>query len=278
MTVLTRLFLSILSHKTFSRIYGKIVRLRYPRFIIKRLIAHFQKSYNIDMTEYMGKPEDYKSLCDFFIRPLDPSKRKLAPTPNTIVSPADGKLTDVELIYSDQATQVKGKTYSISEMIGEKIDFSEGWYVAVIYLSPSNYHRYHYPVTGKITRYLHTGPRLYPVNHLGLNFVDRLFVRNERIVSEIEVTHNNDKFTLYAVAVGATFVGTIVMEYINGKPESDTWVPVNLDVNQLEEMGRFEMGSTIVFVIPKKHAGFIEEKKGLPVRVGDPIFELCKAC
>jgi len=274
MKLLTRLFLSIISHKTCSRIYGKIVRLKRPRFIIKRLIRLFQKSYQIDMFEYIGQPEDYKSLCDFFIRPLDPSKRKLVPVPNTIVSPADGKLTDVELIYSDQATQVKGKTYSISEMIGEKIDFSEGWYVAVIYLSPSNYHRYHYPVTGKVTRYLHTGPRLYPVNHMGLNFVDRLFVRNERIVSEIEITQGQDKFKMYSVAVGATFVGTVIMEYINGKPETGKWTQVNLDVKQVEEMGRFEMGSTFVFVIPKKYAEFIKERKGLPLRVGDPIFNL----
>jgi phosphatidylserine decarboxylase len=274
MKTIVKLFLSILSIRVFSRMYGRIVRLRRPRFIIKRLIKLFHKTYEIDMNEYEGEVGDYKSLCDFFTRRLDPRKRPLIPVENAIVSPVDGKMTEIETIFSDQATQVKGKTYSITQLIGETIDFSEGWHVAVIYLSPSNYHRYHYPIAGNISRYLHTGSRLYPVNHWGLNLIDRLFIRNERIVTEIETQQNGAITRSYIVAVGATFVGSIKMEFIAEQKKRGQWIPINKTVKQLEEKGRFEKGSTIVMVVPKKMAEPIPDKKGQTVRVGDPLLKL----
>lgn len=221
------------------------------------------------MTEYQGDTDDYKSLSEFFIRSLDPAKRTLKKDETAIVSPADGVLTEVETIYQDQAFQVKGKSYSVSQFINEELDFSQGWHVAVIYLSPSNYHRYHYPISGKITRYMHTGGRLFPVNQMGLNCINRLFVKNERIVTEFETNGNR----LYAVPVGATFVGSIKMEFIEGKSKSKhKWTAVDRDVTQLDEMGRFEMGSTIILVLPKKMAHPIDAVKGKPVRAGEPIF------
>lgn len=274
MNILLSIALAIISLPFLSRIWGRIHKMKHPRFLVKRIIKLFHKNYQINMEEYEGEVEDYNSLCSFFTRRLDPTKRPLKPVENVIVSPADGRLTEVQTIYTDEATQVKGKTYRVSEMIGENIDFSKGWHVAVIYLSPSNYHRYHYPLTGKITRYLHTGARLYPVNNVGLNMIDRLFVQNERIVTEIRIQDDDRTQSCYIVAVGATFVGSIKMEFITERKKRHQWIPVNLDVRQLDEMGRFEIGSTIVMVIPKEFAEPIEGKRGESVNVGDPIFSL----
>jgi phosphatidylserine decarboxylase len=262
-----RLSLQILSIRAFSRIYGRITRMRHPRFIIRRLIEVFRDSYNITMNDYIGQTEDYKSLCDFFIRPLDPAKRPLVPVQGAVVSPADGILTEIETVYEDKAQQIKGSTYSVTQLVGENLDFTEGWHVATIYLAPSNYHRYHYPYTGTIKRYLHTGRRLYPVNKMGLKNVSRLFVRNERIVVEMDV----NGMSCYAVAVGATFVGSIKMEFIQDRKKRHQWHPVDQNVSQLQEMGRFEMGSTIVLVLPKKIGNPVPETVGKPVRVGQSI-------
>ncbi|MCP5052678.1 MAG: phosphatidylserine decarboxylase [bacterium] len=281
MKLFFKLVLPIISLRPISRMWGRIVRLRRPRFLVKRAILRYKKHYGIDMDEYMGEPGDYKSLCDFFVRKLDPEKRRLTVDENAIVSPADGRLSLVETIYEDKAMQVKGKTYPVSQLIGESVDFSKGWHVATIYLAPANYHRYHYPLSGKVTRYLHTGARLYPVNDVGLNFVDRLFVRNERIVMELFPNQNNNEMPCYIVPVGATFVGSIKMEFIEGvappapgkKPKRHQWTAVDKEVKQLEEMGRFEMGSTIVMVIPKTLAEPVESAVGKPVRVGQAIFK-----
>ena len=235
------------------------------------------------MNDYQGDVDDYSSLSDFFIRRLDPEKRPLVPDKGVIVSPADGKLTEIETIFQDRAAQlkVKGKYYSISELLNEKIDFSAGWHVATIYLAPCNYHRYHYPLAGKIKRYFHTRGRLFPVNAMGLKNIKRLYVRNERIITEFEVKTNTTAMPYYVVTVGASFVGSIKMEFINvndrQKQERNQWVPANLEVNQLEEMGRFEMGSTIVIVIPKKIAEPIHNVIGQPIKVGQPIFNF-SAC
>ncbi len=80
----------------------------------------------------------------------------------------------------------------------------------------------------------------------------------------------------YIVAVGATFVGSIQMEFIPGQKKKvrDRWETVNLDIRQLEEMCRFEMGSTIVLVLPRKMAEPDENVKGKPVRVGQAIFKM----
>jgi len=266
------LLLPLISLPVFSRLWGRIVRLRHPRFLVKRVIKRYQRAYNISMDEYEGKVEDYRSLADFFTRRLDPGKRPLVPQENAVVSPADGILTEVETIYSDQATQVKGKTYKISQLLHETIDFSLGWHVAVIYLAPSNYHRYHYPISGNIERYFHSSGRLYPVNRLGVNRVNRLFVRNERIITEIV----NRQMSCYMAAIGASFVGGIKMEFIPGslRKKRDQWVPMNREVQQLEEMGRFEMGSTIVLVIPASMAEPMHKIIGQPIKVGQPIFKM----
>jgi phosphatidylserine decarboxylase len=180
-------------------------------------------------------------------------------------------LTSIETIFSDQATQVKGKTYKISQLLQETIDFSMGWHVAVIYLAPSNYHRYHYPITGNIKRYFHCKGRLFPVNQVGINQVKNLFVRNERIVTQME----NPQTCCYIIAIGASFVGSIKMEFIADslRKAREQWVPVNREGRQLDEMGRFEMGSTIVLVIPQEMAKPLDNVIGQPVRVGQPIFK-----
>lgn len=274
MKILLKTALSVISLRVFSRLYGRLVRMRHPRFLIKPLIRLFKESYSIDMDNYKGEIDDYRSLSDFFVRPLDPEKRRLNSDENAIVSPADGKLTDIQTIHSDSAAQVKGKTYSVSQMTGCALDFSSGWHVAVVYLSPSNYHRFHYPVSGTVTRYLHTGPRLYPVNDIGLNHVDRLFIQNERIVTEMKV----GQYTCYFIAVGATFVGSIKMEFIddnkNNRKRRHRWIDVNRAVQQVQEMGRFEMGSTIVMVVPKQMAAPIPSSAGQTIETGQSIFRL----
>jgi len=272
MKKLAPLFLSLLSLPGFSRVWGRITRLRQPRFLVKRVIEWYRRKYGIDMTEYEGEPGDYPCLVDFFTRKLDPGKRPLVPDESALVSPADGILSGMETIFADRTAQIKGKYYPISGLLKEDIDFSQGWHVATIYLSPANYHRCHYPLSGNISRYFHTGGRLFPVNHLGLNHIDALFVRNERIITEIV----KNGMSCYVVAVGAMFVGSIRMEFIPGQKKKirDRWEPVNLDIRQLEEMGRFEMGSTIVLVLPRKMAEPSENVKGKPVRVGQALFKM----
>ena len=223
------------------------------------------------MAEFQGKPEDYGSLADFFLRPLDSAKRPLALDEQFLFSPADGRLSELELIGSDRCTQVKGWTYPLSLLLAAKIDFSEKWYLATIYLSPGNYHRFHYPLSGRISGCFHAGTRLFPVNDFSVARVKRLYVRNERVVTRFELPGSR----FYLVAVGATFVGNIGMEYLAGPlPAKGVWQPLDIPVRQMAEMGHFAMGSTIILLFPARRVEKVLAEKGKAVRVGDPLFKI----
>lgn len=254
----------------FSRIYGWLMRRKRPRFLVRQLIDLFKTAYRIDMDEYVGSETDYACLADFFIRPLDLEKRPLLPRSDAVVSPADGVLEALETIYEDKCTQVKGEYFAVSELLQETIDFPAGWHVATIYLSPKNYHRFHYPCTGKISGYCHVPGSLFPVNALGMTLVKKLFVRNERIVTRFAV----NGAPLYMAAVGACFVGSIRMRFIDKIRRDKRWKELDLKVDQSAEMGYFAMGSTIILVVPRGLGEPITGLLGQPVKVGDPLFLL----
>jgi phosphatidylserine decarboxylase len=267
----SRLLLSCISLPLFSRLWGKLMRLKHPHWLVKWMISKFKNHYQINMDEFLGFPRDYPSLADFFVRPLDPQKRPLPTNEQFILSPADGKLSEIELIATDCATQVKGKTYPLSRLLAADINFPQGWYMATIYLSPCNYHRYHYPLRGRISGCFHGGSRLFPVNAFSCAQVKQLYIKNERLVTRINLPGGS----LYVVAVGATFVGSIAMTYLpDGLPAKNEWCELDIPVTQMAEMGRFNMGSTIILVLPAALIESVIAEKGKPLRVGDPLFRI----
>jgi phosphatidylserine decarboxylase len=269
--LVSRLMLACISLPLFSRLWGKMMRLRRPRFLTKRMIDCFKNHYQINMDEFQGSSLDYLSLADFFVRPLDPGKRPLPADEKFILSPADGNLSEMELIAMDRATQVKGKTYPLSRLLAAEIDFSQGWYAATIYLSPRNYHRFHCPVSGRISGCFHGGNRLFPVNAFSSARVKQLYIKNERLVTRIELQGSS----MYVVAVGATFVGSIAMAYLpGGCPMKHGWNELDIPITQMAEMGRFNMGSTIIVALPAALVESVVAEKGKPLRVGEPLFKI----
>jgi len=265
-----RFILNILSFRFFSRLYGKIVRIKKPKFIVKRIIRFFAKKYDISMQDYVGEIEDYNSLFDFFIRKLDLTKRVLKKDESFILSPSDSLLSKIELINENKATQVKGIYYELDKLIGKSLDFNKGYYVFTLYLSPHDYHRFHSPVDANIKSYFHTGVRLFPVNKLGLNNIKSLFIKNERFVFEMEFNKKN----IYFVSVGATFVGSIKFDFISDYKSMNKWVELNHKISQLDELGRFELGSTIILVFEKSIVEKILVKEGEKLKVGTPLVKL----
>ncbi|MFH2107227.1 MAG: archaetidylserine decarboxylase [Chrysiogenia bacterium] len=266
-----RILLTCISLPVLSRLWGKVMRLRRPCFLVRSMIRRFQKHYRIGMDEYQGELADYHSLCEFFLRPLDPAKRLLPLDNECLLVPADGRLSELELLSSDLATQVKGKTYPVSRLLATGIDFSRGWYLATIYLSPSNYHRFHYPLSGRISGCFHGGTRLFPVNDFSVSRVKRLYIRNERVVTRFFFKGS----LFYLAAIGATFVGNIGMTYLPaGLPTLNNWQNLDIEVAQMDEMGHFAMGSTIILLVPADRVESVLIKKGEPVRVGQPLFHI----
>lgn len=266
-----RAMLAPLSWRPLSRQYGRIMRLRRPRSLARWMIRRFQRHYGISMDGFQGRLQDYPSLADFFLRPLDPAQRPLAVDDGLLLSPADGRLSGIERVFGDAATQVKGWTFSLSGLVAEELDPAAEWLVATIYLSPRDYHRFHYPLSARISGCFHGGTRLFPVNGFSVRRVRRLYLRNERAVTRFALPAR----PFYMVAVGATFVGGIGLAYLeHGLPPSGAWQPCDIPVRQMAEMGRFAMGSTIVLVVPADLVSETLVEEGSLLCVGQPLFKI----
>merc|ERR1711964_483200 len=76
---------------------------------------------------------------------------------------------------------------------------------ATVYLSPSDYHRVHMPVTGTLREMIYVPGRLFSVNQATANYVPGLFARNERVVCLFDTEHG----PMAMVLVGAMIVASI---------------------------------------------------------------------
>ena len=87
----------------------------------------------------------YETLSHFFTRRLKAGVRPIS-TSSALVSPSDGKLTYSGPVEGAYLQQVKGVRYSLSTFLGPNVpnwpkSGETSLYQAVVYLSPSDYHR-----------------------------------------------------------------------------------------------------------------------------------------
>ena len=135
MQYLKQFFLFIISFPVLSRIWGKITKLEFPSFLIQKVIEFYASHYEIDMKNFEGDLDDYDSLCAFFTRKLDPSERPLKEDKSAFLSPCDGVVSVLENIHADVATQVKGKTYLVSELVKKELQFEKGFWLVITHNS-----------------------------------------------------------------------------------------------------------------------------------------------
>ena len=227
--------------------------------ICKNLLIKFIiKHYGVNMDEAQEQDIDaYKSFNDFFTRELRPSARLLCTETNAIVSPADGAVSQVGQITNGQIFQAKGKSFTAIDLLGGSAEraepFNNGLF-ATIYLSPKDYHRLHMPLTGTLREMVHIPGRLFSVNAATTRSVPGLFARNERVA----VIFDTEVGPMALILVGAIFVSSIETVWHGVvTPPSVTSVQSwqyqdNAPMLKIgEEMGRFNMGSTIIVLFAK---------------------------
>ena len=218
-------------------------------------IRWFIRRYHVDMSEaLMPDPAAYPDFNSFFTRALRPGIRPLPRDRGAVVSPADGRVSQFGSIRDDTLMQAKGLHYSLSRLLGGNADRGsefEGGRFLTIYLAPGDYHRVHMPLAGSLRKMVHVPGRLFSVGARSTVRVPNLFARNERVVSIFD----HEFGPVAIVLIGALCVGGIeqvwsglvtpprghrieVHDYRSG-PESVT-------LGQADEMGRFNMGSTVV--------------------------------
>lgn len=244
-----------LPQNAMSRTMGKITASRFSRLAIQRYVRH----YNIDASIVEKPMNEYRTLKEFFTRRLKPEARPIAFGADVIVSPVDGTVSQMGDICEGTLIQAKGKGFNVAELLGGSSEEAERYYggkFITIYLSPRDYHRIHMPVEGDLIRYSYLPGRLYPVNQLWIENVDRLFARNERLVTYIETEGLGD---VALVKVGALFVGSVKVSYntatTNVKHGRQTCEPISgkPHYEKGDELGWFEFGSTVILLFESKH-------------------------
>lgn len=201
------------------------------------IIRPFAKTFQINTDEMAHPMAHYKSLQSFFTRKLKNDVRPIDESPSTLISPVDGVLSGVGQVDHQQIFHIKNRPYSITKIFGDEkkaAPYKEGFFF-LLYLSPSHYHHFHYPISGKIISRYALGGISYPVNDLGIKFGDNLFSTNHRIISELQTSFGK----VAVVAVGALNVNSIQLSN-----SSKSCV-------KGEAFGHFSFGSTVIVFIEK---------------------------
>lgn len=268
----------VLPHHALSQLMSKLTHCETPWWknaFIKLII----KLYRVNLAEARDPdPKHYPSFNAFFTRELADGVRPLSAAINSIASPADGAISQLGRIEEQQIFQAKGHQYSIEDLLGGDLEwsqrFSNGSF-ATIYLSPRDYHRLHMPVDGVLKRMIHVPGRLFSVNNTTVSAVPKLFARNERVVCLYET----DQGPMALILVGAIFVSSIetVWHGVVTPPtlqQTRCWdydqTPIEL--NKGTEMGRFNMGSTIIVLFGENQVEWLESlAANTPVKLGEAI-------
>lgn len=238
-----------------SRIFGILAGFKFPKFIQKFINENYVKYFNIDMSEFKN-PCEYESLNALFTRTLQ-IPRKID---EGFISPSDGKILECGSAFlADNepfAFSIKGHTYSVKELLKDSFEEKElenGLDYVNIYLSPKDYHRYHSPCDMQILSATYTSGALFSVNEKHLQRISNLYVKNERVSLKCQ----NEKGVFWLVFVGAQNVGKMCFNFdssiqTNAK-FSHNFIRKyeNLKLKKGEELGNFELGSTIVLIAQK---------------------------
>lgn len=265
----------ILPHHVLTALAGRLARWRFRPWSAS-LIRFYRWLYDIDLDEAAtGALSRYPHFNAFFTRPLRPEARTWPEESDAVASPADGTVCAIGTVAGGELFQVKGMPYRLAELLGNE-DLArrfEGGAYLTIYLSPRDYHRVHMPVGGELQATAHLPGRLFSVAPASLRAIPRLFCRNERLAC----VFRTDAGSMAQVLVGALLVGGIETVWHGshghpGTPARDRFGPGQVALARGEEMGRFNMGSTVMLLF---EADRIRWREGLlcgdRVRLGQSV-------
>jgi phosphatidylserine decarboxylase len=227
-----RLLTELSSRKSISRITGSFAKSSLSR----RLIPWFAKTYGIRLEDAEKHWQEYRSLNDFFTRKLKIGLRPIDKGTLSLASPVDASITGMGPIQAGQLLNIKGQNYTLAQLLNQSprmVNYTEGFYF-VLYLSPTDYHRIHSPISGRIIEKEHIPGKVYPVNEFGLRYMRTVLSRNERLVTYVQHEYGE----IAVVKVGAMNVSSI--QYVKPLPET-------LVIG--DELAYFEFGSTVVLLL-----------------------------
>jgi len=281
-----RLFVALqylLPQHLLSRLAYALTRSRL-RWLKNALIESFVDHFHPDMSEAAEPvPLRYESFNAFFTRALRADARPPDPEPSAIVSPVDGSVSQLGRLDGSWLVQTKGHAYTLESLLASEGPWAEafrGGRFATLYLAPFNYHRIHMPLAGTLRAAWYVPGQLFSVNATTAASVPGLFARNERVVC----VFGAGTLSFALVLVGALFVGSMTTvwhgEVTPRRARRGAELPLDgtrtsLTLGRGAELGRFNMGSTVILLLPPGSAEWRPTlARGSTVRVGEALARL----
>ena len=226
----------VVKRACFSRIYGWLM----SRPGSRDRIAPFIEAYGLDPAEFAEPVESYGSFNDFFIRRLKPEARPVDADDGAVVFPADGR----HLGFPDLATldgiYAKGQQLSLDALLGGDTALADRFRRGTLVISrlcPVDYHRFHFPIGGKITDSRILNGPLYSVSPIALRRNLGILGENKRVLTRLNSTCVGEVLIL---EIGATNVGSIVQTAPVG---------TGFEVSKGEEKGYFAFGGSMTLLL-----------------------------
>jgi phosphatidylserine decarboxylase len=267
----------LLPHHLLTWIIHKLARIRVVWFK-NAMISGIARHFGVNWSEALQQsPDDYDNFNAFFTRQLKPDARPLAADKNALLCPVDGAISSFGKIRDNQIFQAKGHDFSCAALLANEEaanKYKNGEYIT-IYLSPKDYHRIHMALSGELQSMSHVPGRLFSVAPYTVDEIPRLFARNERSVHHFETALGPHALVL----VGAMLVASMetVWHGLINPPRAKKLRHFNYQSGEVsldrgEEMGRFNMGSTVVLLFPENSVNWNAElQPGKPVRMGESL-------
>jgi phosphatidylserine decarboxylase len=267
----------LLPHRALSRVVYWATRWTFAPWK-NWLISTIVRNYQVNMAEAaQPDPMAYQHFNAFFTRKLRADARRADADPAALLSPADGRISQAGPIVDGRIFQAKGQEYTAAELLGgdeaAAAPYRNGRFVTV-YLSPRDYHRVHMPLAGRLKETVHVPGRIFSVAPFAVEAIPRLFARNERLVCHFEGEHG----PFVVVMVGAILVssvatvwdGLVIPPYASAIRRK-SFQGQNIALARFAEMARFNMGSTVILLLPEGMATLDALQPQQAVQVGQRL-------
>ena len=223
-----------------SRLVGFLQSTSFSRKQIKPFIEKFR----IPMQEF--EETNYQSFNEFFIRKFKKEARPFTMDQNEMSAPAEGRYFAYERVMPHQTLPVKGHALQARSLLADEEmakPFQDGP-VLLVRLCPTDYHRFHFPDTGRVLLSKRITGNLHSVNPVALRYKDDIFITNERQVTLLQ-TENFGQIAY--IEVGALCVGKIVQSHPSVSEPSRNGI-----FKRGDEKGYFLFGGSTVIILGQK--------------------------
>jgi phosphatidylserine decarboxylase len=267
---------------------------RIPRRLLTQLVGWLSRvedplvsSASIAVWRFFGDLDldeaartDFRTLLDCFTRELKPGARTVEADPSVVVSPCDAQVGACGLVEGTSLVQAKGFPYTLEDLLADPdlVRRCSGSRYVTLRLTSSMYHRFHAPHDLRVRRVDYISGDTWNTNPIALHRVEKLFCKNERAVVRCELETGHE---LVLVPVASILVASIKLHCLPAVLRLDHQGPntfaCDASFAKGQEMGWFELGSTIIVFAPKE----LELDQGIApgaiIRMGQPLLRLPEA-